>query len=120
MKTAIAILILAATALAQAPSVVATTTITATAGTLACTGTPGATPEGVTTMKIECKASGAAMHVHPIEALLPSAPATSFTWSVQSGANQITWILTRGNSAPDGWQVAASDGAATTSKSGTF
>lgn len=115
-KTVLALLILAAAALGQ-PTVTATTTITATAGTLVCTGTPGVV-DGISTMRLVCKAGTATLHTS--DSTVPSTPGTGIVVSVSSGANAITLLLTKGNPAPDGWQVAATDGTATQTKSGQF
>lgn len=108
----------AAGALAQSPTVTSTTTVTATAGPLICVGTPGANASGVSTMHMDCKAG--AITLHTSDSTVPAAPGTGIVISVTSDKSSITWLLTKGNAVPDGWQVSATDGTTIKSKSGTF
>lgn len=99
---------------AQSPTgtVTVAANITATAGSLVCTGT-ASVAASVSTMRLTC-ADGAAV-ILPDTTFTVSAPGST-TYSIQRGANTITWLLTKGNPTPDQWQVVANG----TLKSGTF
>lgn len=118
MYKLIALLALSVCAFAQSPAVNVTTAITASAGNLTCTGTPGVNGAGAATMHLVCTASGGGGMT--ADATVPTTPASSVTTSVQSGTNTIALLLTKGNSVPDQWQVTASDGTVTKFKSGIF
>jgi hypothetical protein len=118
MKKLLLLFTIAACAIAQAPNVTATTTITASAGTLSCTGTPGADIAGRSTMSFTCKYGTDTITVPAFP--VPSTPATNVWLSVGSGTNTVTWMVTKGNPLPDQWQVAATDGSVTAKKTGSF
>lgn len=120
MKHLLLILFLASALSAQTPtgSVSVTTSIVAKAGAdsdatqVVCTGSPGV--PNATSFRMICTSAGAT--ILSADAVLTSAPASSAVYSVQRGSNTVTWILTRGNPAPDGWSVAANG----VQKSGSF
>lgn len=118
MKLLTTLLFATALAAAQPIAITSTTTITASVGTLVCTGTPGVNAQSVSTMHMACTSGGATLHTS--DSTVPSTPGTGIAISVSSGASSITWLLTKGNPAPDGWSVSVTDGTATKSKTGTF
>lgn len=113
MKIAL-LFVAASVAFAQAPTgtVQVAASITATAGTLVCTGTASVAAT-TSTMHLKC--------VDGSDAVLPevdftvSAPGST-VYSIQRGANVVTWTLSKGNPIPDQWQVTANG----VMKSGTF
>lgn len=118
MKLSILILVLAAFLFAQSPVVTVLSTITATVGTLTCTGTPGTDTTGISTMHMVCKAGTTTLHTS--DSSVPSVPGTGIVISVSSGTDAVTWLLTKGNPTPDQWQVAVTDGTTTKMKTGSF
>lgn len=116
MKIKLTTLLLFATCglFAQVPSgtVQVAATITATAGTLVCTGTASVAAT-VSTMHLKC-VDGADVVLPDVD-IPVKAPGASVI-SVQRGANSVIWMLTKGNPTPDQWQVAANG----VMKSGTF
>lgn len=83
------------------------TTITATAGigpgALTCIATPGIA--GSSSFRVVCKVGTDV--IHSGDSIVPSVPATAVFVHVRHGDNSVTWQLTKGNPAPDGWSVAA-------------
>jgi hypothetical protein len=102
----------------QTPTVTSTTTITASVGSLVCVGTPSVDASGVSTMNMVCKVGTTTLHTS--DSAVPSSPGTGIAISVSSGSNSVTWLLTKGNPSPDGWQVSVTDGTVTKSKTGVF
>lgn len=89
------------------------TTVTATVGNLTCL----LSPIDPITFNVDCK-DGTKQVLQGMFSF-PTAPG-SFVYSVQSGPNTITWLLTKGNPIPDQWQVAVTDGTTEKMKSGLF
>lgn len=118
MKLAILLLSFSFALSGQAPVVSVTSTITATVGTLTCTGTPGTDTNANSTMHMVCKAG--TLTLHTSDSTVPSTPGTGIVVTVVSGTSSIGWLLTKGNSVPDGWQVSATDGTTTKLKTGSF
>ena len=87
------------------------------AGTLSAVAVP-AVGDGIAVMHIDVM-SGTFL-VHSSDAKLPATPGTGVSTTVTVGKDSITWLLSRGNTVPDGWQVAASDGVTTEQRSGVF
>lgn len=105
-------LIFAAALQAQtAGSVDITSTITATAGSLVCIGTP-TIAASVSTMHMRCSEGATVLHESDYTVTAPG----SVVYSIGRGADTITWLLTKGNPAPDQWQVSANG----VSKTGNF
>ncbi len=92
-------------------TVVVASNITATAGTLSCTGTATI---GVTTSTMQLKCLEGTITLIDYPFTVTAAGAT--VYSITRGTNVISWILTKGNPTPDQWQVSANGVA----KSGTF
>lgn len=86
-------------------------TITATAGTLVCVGTPSV-GAAVSSMHMKCSEGATVLHESDYTVVSPG----SVAYSIGRGPNAITWLLTKGNPVPDQWQVAANG----VSKSGSF
>lgn len=97
----------------QAPtgSVDIAATITATAGTLVCVGTPSVA-SAASNMHMKCSDAQALLHESDYLVASPG----SVVYSIGRGANTITWLLTKGGAVPDQWQVSANG----VSKSGNF
>lgn len=91
------------------------TTINAIAGDpvtgLICVGNP--TKNGAASiMHIKCSEGGVLLHETDYKVIATG----SILFSVQRGANTITWLLTKGNPSADRWEVAANG----VSKQGDF
>lgn len=112
MKILIAFLFTFA-AFAQSPgtiTVASNITVTAGASTdstqIVCTGTAGVV-SGASTMTMTCTVGGKTVVLPLTTFTVPASPGVGVVFGVQAGANSITWILTKGNPAPDQWQVSA-------------
>jgi hypothetical protein len=114
MKLFFGLLLAAGILFAQVPgTVTVSTSITAKAGAdtdsdqIICAGTPSAT---ASVMHMTCTVGGSQIFNSDTNI----APTTGISFSIVKGANNITWLLTKGT--PDSWQVSANG----TVKSGSF